>query len=201
MRLFSYTATYDTGFSPNPFFGSCTLACCKPRIRLAAEPGDWVVGLTPKSQGNQLLYAMRVEEKLTFDQYWRDRRFAQKRPRWHSDGLTHRRGDNIYEPKTNGEYRQLLSLHSAGRREDSDKKRHDLSGRFVLVSTDFHYFGSSPVALPSEFEALIVTRGHKCRFPAELVASFARWIQQFTTGVTAPPTMWKEGDTSWRQSC
>ena len=84
MRLFSDTATYDIGFSPNPFFGYCTLACCKPKIRLSAEPGDWVVGLTPKSQGNQLLYAMKVEEKLTFEQYWRDRRFAPKKPRWDS---------------------------------------------------------------------------------------------------------------------
>jgi hypothetical protein len=34
----------DYGFAPNPFFGVCTLATCKPKIRKAAAIGDWVVG-------------------------------------------------------------------------------------------------------------------------------------------------------------
>lgn len=32
-RLYAYIMTYDTGFAPNPFFGICTLACCKPKMR------------------------------------------------------------------------------------------------------------------------------------------------------------------------
>lgn len=32
-KLYAYKMTHDTGFAPNPYFGVCTLACCKPRIR------------------------------------------------------------------------------------------------------------------------------------------------------------------------
>ena len=59
MRLFTYIVTSDAGFAPNPFYGYCTLACCKTAIRRAAEPGDWIVGLTPKAHGNRIVYAMR----------------------------------------------------------------------------------------------------------------------------------------------
>lgn len=200
MRLFSYTVTHDTGFSPNPFFGYCTLACCKPKIRQSAEPGDWIVGLTPKSQGHQLLYAMKVGEKLTFDEYWQQTRFASKKPRWGSERLVQRVGDNIYEPVSDGKYRQLPSAHSDGERENADKKKRDLGGRFVLVSSDFYYFGSLPVMLPMEFQALIVGRAHKCRFPSEMVVSFERWIMRFQMGITAPPTKWSRADKSWHQS-
>lgn len=40
MKLFSYIVTHDAGFAPNPFWGYCTLACCKPAIRRTANVGD-----------------------------------------------------------------------------------------------------------------------------------------------------------------
>jgi putative DNA base modification enzyme with NMAD domain len=67
LRLYSYIVTYDTGFSPNPFFGFCTLACCKPAIRRTAEVGG-TLGLSPKAKGNRVVYFMRVKERLTCDQ-------------------------------------------------------------------------------------------------------------------------------------
>lgn len=33
-KAFCYVIPYDTGFAPNPFHGLCTLATCKPQIRL-----------------------------------------------------------------------------------------------------------------------------------------------------------------------
>ena len=32
----------DYGFAPNPYFGYCTLATCKPVIRRCAGVGDWI---------------------------------------------------------------------------------------------------------------------------------------------------------------
>ena len=111
-------------------------------------------------------------------------------------------GDNIYEPLGDDfTYRQVPSAHSVGEKENPKTKKKDLSGEFVLTSRDFHYFGSSPIELPSEFKDLIVTRGHKCHFPAELVKSFDRWIRRFKKGVKAPPTSWSDTDTSWRGGC
>ncbi len=170
-------------------------------IRRSAQPGDWVVGLTPKSKGNKLLYAMKVAEKLTFDEYWRKRRFARKKAQWGSSRLINTVGDNIYEPLSDFEYRQLPSCHSDDDVENPDNKKHDLNGKFVLVAEDFYYFGSSPEPLPHEFKDLIVVRGHKCRFPDELASAFERWIQGFKMGVNAPPTKWREADKSWRQGC
>ena len=75
MTLYSYTVAIDSGFAPNPFYGFCTLACCKPGIRRTAQEGDYVVGIGPKGPGNHLVYAMRVTETVEFDDYWQDKRF------------------------------------------------------------------------------------------------------------------------------
>ena len=37
MTVYSYIVAYDSGFAPNPFHGTCTLACCKPTIRRTAH--------------------------------------------------------------------------------------------------------------------------------------------------------------------
>ena len=71
MRLFSYVVARDYGFAPNPFFGVCTLATCKPNVRRIARPGDWVVGTGSAAHNREgyLVFAMKVAEALTFDQY------------------------------------------------------------------------------------------------------------------------------------
>ncbi len=83
MKVYSYIVAYDTGFAPNPFFGVCTLATCKPRIREHASIGDWVIGTGAKLKYDyqgRLIYAMRVDETLTLDEYWNDPRFQNKKP-------------------------------------------------------------------------------------------------------------------------
>jgi hypothetical protein len=81
--LFSYVVARDYGFAPNPFFGACTLATCKPNIRRAAKVDDWIVG-TGSAVNNKvgmIVYAMRVTEIITFNQYWNDPRFQRKKPK------------------------------------------------------------------------------------------------------------------------
>jgi hypothetical protein len=199
MTLFSYVVMHDTGFSPNPFFGYCTLACCKPEIRRKAQVGDWVVGLTPKAQENRLVYLMRVEEVLDFDRYWKDKRFRQKRPRYDRDVLL-RCGDNIYQLLPNGDHRQLQSAHSNGTEENAELKGHDLGGEHVLISETFAYFGSKAVTLPPELECLVVGRGHRSRFSGAEINEFLRFVGQAKFGVHAPPLHWPTGDDSWRGS-
>lgn len=78
-HLFSYVLASDTGFAPNVSDGYCTLACCKPKIRSAARVGDWVMGTLPKSiDQNRLGYIMRINEILSFDDYFNDERFKNK---------------------------------------------------------------------------------------------------------------------------
>ena len=45
MKIYSYIVKRDYGFAPNPFYGYCTLATCKPVIRKHAEIGDIIQGI------------------------------------------------------------------------------------------------------------------------------------------------------------
>jgi hypothetical protein len=179
MTLFSYIVKHDSGFPPNPFFGYCTLACCKPGIRRTAKEGDWIVGLTPKAQGNRIVYFMKVEEIMGFSEYWRDARFKEKKPKFRA-GIERKTGDNIYKPRGDDKYQQLPSAHSRprfGKREDRKKQETDLSGKRVLISEKaFAYFGSEAKELPSELKSLTVRRGYKCHFPPEVIEEF---VHQF----------------------
>jgi hypothetical protein len=197
MTLYSYIVKHDTGFAPNPFFGFCTLACCKPEIRRHARKDDWIVGLTPKAQGNRIVYFMRVDETTDFYGYWDDARFRDKRPR-HDKDVKRRCGDNIYQPLPDGGFRQLPSMHSDGADENPELKKHDLGGTNVLISETFTYFGSMPVTLPPELAELCVGRGHKCRFPESVKADFLRLAGKVGFGVHAPPLKWPNADTSWK---
>lgn len=208
MTLYSYIVKHDTGFAPNPFFGCCTLACCKPGIRKQARPGDWIVGLTPASKGNKIVYFMEVNAVLGFDEYWLDRRFKEKRPTIGA-GNAAKRGDNIYQPSTTHSfgYRQLPSTHTKPQfteHEDAERKEDDLSGKLVLASTTFAYFGSNAPDLPPELpelQDLIVGRGHKCHFTPEVLNAFHHFVsKQGTLGVLGRPGDWRRDDESWKGS-
>lgn len=134
-RLFVYVVAADTGFAPNPPFDLCTLACCQPVINRAAGKDDYLVGLSPRAQGNRLVYPMKIWQKLTSTKYWQDRRFERKKADPYSKDALRRAGDNIYEPiPENAEaprgYRQHPCLHSLPNSDENTKtKRHDLGGK------------------------------------------------------------------------
>ncbi len=72
--LFSYCIPYDDGAAPNPFWGLCTLAICKPRIRQSAKIGDWVVGTGSAASPvgdvtGKVVYAILVTQKMTMEDY------------------------------------------------------------------------------------------------------------------------------------
>jgi len=107
--LYSYVVEHDYGLSPNPTGGFCTLAFCKfsrdgitPNIVELARMGDWVVGTGGKSDTSaghgRLVYAMRVTEKMTLRDYFRDPRFA-------------RRGGNVHEWSDEADMFALVSDH------------------------------------------------------------------------------------------
>jgi len=198
MKLYSYVVTHDTGFSPNPFWGCCTLADCKPAIRKTANIGDWVVGLSPKSDGNRIVYAMQIEKIVPFADYYRDSRFAPKIPDYSTGKVVNKCGDNVYMPLPNGDFQQLQSMHSNGTNENSKTKAHDLGGKYVLIAKTFYYFGSRPLDLPEILDDLKVRRAHKCRFSPDVVSAFTAFIKRQKVGINAPPTSWPSNDDSWK---
>lgn len=153
MDLYTYVVRYDSGFAPNPFHGFCTLATCKPPIRDKAQIGDWVVGCGSANkvvkQGGRLVYAMKVSEVLSFNDYFSDSRFQVKKPILNGS-RKQARGDNIYFNQ-NGEWSQLSSFHSKpDGTPNSDHIDRDTKVDRVLVSDNFLYFGANGPLIPKE---------------------------------------------------
>lgn len=180
--VYSYIVTCDRGSAPNPFHRFCTLAICKPDIRRTAKRGDYVIGLAGLEYRNRapvdwpIVYAMKItKDPMPFDEYWDDPRFRVKQPKQNAGGVQ-RVGDNIYHRDSRGEWIQVPSVHGP-----CDIRR-DTSGKNVLISTDFIYWGSDGPELPTKLCALRVGRKHK-RFrsyiPAEkhVVDDFIEWFK------------------------
>ena len=193
--IYRYVVAYDGGTAPNPFAGWCTLAICKPRIRKAAKVGDWIMGFRARNLGNirtgfgHVLYAMQVEEKLTFAEYWQDERFLSRRPSSSNSGP-----DNIYRPIHSQSGIETLEWVSNQVHEPSAKLR-DLSGQCVLVARKFWYFGAASaeenMRLPIDLLHLApTTQGHvvsKNRQPND-IKEVEAWLKRFPPGMSAAPT-------------
>lgn len=202
--MFSYVVRYDSGFAPNPFFGYCTLATCKPKIRKDARYNDWVVGTGSGARdikrAGHLVYAMRVTEVLPTTCYWHDKRFEKKKPdlflSWKSAS-----GDNIYEPVKLSQWKQLDSYHSHrdGSRNNDHVER-DTNVEKILVSEDFVYFGGEGPKLPDRFinkkfdnRRTILCEGRADRRirDSEVIADFENWFRSLgVTGVQGKPHDW-----------
>jgi len=48
-KIYSYIIRVDDGAAPNPYGDICTLTICKPKIRKAADEGDWIIGTGSKN--------------------------------------------------------------------------------------------------------------------------------------------------------
>jgi hypothetical protein len=182
VTVYSYVVEHDLGFAPNPFHSVCTLACCKPQIRKKAQEGDYILGTGAarlKLQG-QLIYWMRVDEVLTFDEYWNDPRFKRKRPVM--AGSTHLRyGDNIYHSDGGKGFRQEDSFHSLedGSTSRGDLKRDTGTTDRILLARDFAYWGRSAVKLPRELRCFVKKGpGHLRKFTERQLGRFFEWLEE-----------------------
>lgn len=195
MKMYSYVVRRDYGFAPNPFGQYCTLATCKPEIRNSATIGDWVIGTGSDAAavrlGNNLVYAMCIKEKISFDQYWRDVRFRYKRPLMNGS-LKQTYGDNIYHLDEEGQnWIQENSHHSLpdGSQNIRNMDR-DLKSQFVLVSEHFWYFGKLAVPIPERLCTSIRKKGpgYKSDIPEEIITEFIQWITDtFPMGYIGKP--------------
>ncbi len=200
MKLYCYVVARDFGFAPNPFYGICTLATCKPTIRRTAQVGDWVIGTGSKNYGLQgrLVFAMRVTEVLTFDQYWSDPRFQAKRPTL-TGSIKQAFGDNIYhrDPATQ-QWQQANSHHSLKDGCPNPANIHnDTKTDRVLLSTEFTYWGGSGPEIPPHLrdytgqDICTSTQGHKSRFDPRLVNAFIAWLNSLSdNGYVGSPSQW-----------
>jgi len=178
MTLYSYCLRYDDGAAPNPYWGVCTLAICKPAIRRTAKVGDWVVGLGSKRSpcgdiSSKVAYAMHVTQVLSMEEYdsYCRKHMQKKIPKWHGRDFRKQMGDCIYD----------YSQHPPRLRESVHKeanRRTDLSGKNVLLSDHFYYFGDKPIDLPDDLLAIVhQTQGHKSKTNDPYAHRFVQWIE------------------------
>ena len=206
MDLYSYVVAYDSGFAPNPFYGFCTLATCKPRIRNTAQIGDWVIGSgsadKSKKQGGLLVYAMKISEILTFDEYFNDVRFQQKKPLL-TGSRKQARGDNIYH-QVNDKWDQLNSYHSnANGVANIDHVTRDTRINRVLIAEHYCYFGKNGPTLPDVYGRDARNICHHGRnhskfseinsLDKSLINDFVEWFNGIgELGFMSPPFDWRD---------
>ncbi len=200
-KIYSYVLDHDYGLAPNPFGGFCTLAVCKSQIRKSGnlEIGDWVIGtgsraienVTNRKYIGKLIYAMQVEERMKFNEYWNDERFEYKKPIVNG-ALNTMYGDNIYWMSGQNEWHQLDSAHS---NEDGTTNlthlKRDISGENVLISQNYYYFGENAPFIPKELSNVChFGIGEKLVDP-KYVTPFLEWLSKgFTNGIHGDPINW-----------
>lgn len=191
MNVYSYVVARDFGFAPNPFYGFCTLATCKPAIRRMASLGDLIIGTAPSLHQGQVVFCMEVAETLTFDEYWTDSRFQRKKPNLHSS-MKAAFGDNIYRSHEGG-WIQSDSHHTHVDGSPSvENIETDTSTNRVLIGSNFSYWGSREIELPNGLRGVIKTGpGHKSRSIAlSLRSDLREWFEEAEKGLLGIPRDW-----------
>lgn len=204
MRLFSYKLTNDSGFAPNPFFNIMTLATCKPYMRNSKKIGDWIAGFTSvklcgdKVGEERLIYLMKVTDKIPISDYFINPDFKNKIPNLSKKEFIYQTGDNIYKP-IGDSYVQLEN-----RNHTLDDKKRDFKGKFVLLSTNFYYFGRRPLKISNSLRPKIpigqTSHGYLTHDFIR-ASDFISYVKESsTTGVHNAPHKWPRNDESWRSS-
>lgn len=201
-RIYSYVVRYDSGFAPNPFYNYCTLATCKPKIRKGAQIGDWVVGSGSNDRnvrlGGHLVYAMRVTEAMSFDEYCLDPRFESKKP-FRNGSRKQSCGDNIYFRAAAGaDWQQRDSFHSLPDGSvNPDHVARDSGVNRVLISEDFVYFGGDGPEFPDNLkdqqgrDLCKQGIGLTTFDDVQLISSLEKWVRSFGVhGYQGAPFEW-----------
>ncbi len=175
--LFSYIVNHDAGSAPNPFWGVCTLVICKPKIRLAAQEGDWIVGTGSKNTlvGNlagKAIYVMKITDKMTLEEYdvFTKNSIPEKRPDLLNSDPRRHRGDSIFD------FQHSPPAIRPGPHDEKNRKK-DLSGKFALLSKQFWYFGRNAIPLPDHLLGIVKQGpGHRSGINDPFVDDFLEWI-------------------------
>lgn len=201
LKIYSYVVDHDFGLAPNPFGNYCTLAVCKGSIRSSSNLniGDWIIGtgsrslehVSGKKYIGKLIYAMQVDEVLTLEEYWADKRFDYKKPVLNGSLVT-MYGDNFYHKDEKGNWIQENSAHSLA--NGSPNKAHiekDTRGARALISENFYYFGEQAPTIPKLLKNVCHSGVGQKIVDEGLNADLISWIRtDFNPGIQGDPVNW-----------
>jgi hypothetical protein len=197
----TYRLNHDLGFAPNPFFGWCTLACCMPQIRKNAKEGDIIIGMAGADKRGlgriypQLVFWMRVDQGMSFDDYWTDPRFINKRPQIPGPKIR-MVGDRTYrhEPGSEGWLFETSMHYVPGAKQTSGGHvARDTKVNRLLVGSQFTYWGNSGPCVPAHLISLFPNpRGDKCPPDGPLLTELHQLIDLAQPrGVCGDPADWE----------
>jgi hypothetical protein len=205
-RLFSYVVVADSGFAPNPFFGLCTLACCKPRIRKAigdrlllesghadiaelrrSDPGFvrrqnvWVIGLAGASLRDRprrsVVYVMHVTDVLDFESYYDEH--PEKRP-VRTGGVTGAdpvwHGDAIYTGNDPLTARQVTPCAHSNGVEEDHGSKKRDLGGRYVLVSDRFIYFGQDAPYIPLEEELHHSQGHHSSHPPEVLTELESWL-------------------------
>lgn len=139
---------------------------------------------------------MRVDDIVSYDEYWGDPRFDEKRPTMRGS-RKQAFGDNIYHRSVRGEWVQQDSRHSlADGSPNPDHIARDTKTERVLLGREFVYFGGDGPAAPdflrTGFERDIVhaRRGYSVNFAPNQIEAAITWAQSLEPGLRGRPSDW-----------
>jgi hypothetical protein len=156
-----------------------------------------VVGLS--SYCERVVYAMEIAEVVGFREYWNDRRFRAKRPRWSAKDPKVKLGDNCYRPLPGSAFKPLPSQHHQDGLNRAAMRK-DLSVDRVLIGQRFAYFGANSIPLPGELRFLEIGQGHRSRFTPRRVDAVAMWFRQLPQGRHGQPALLPVGSAD-KEAC
>ena len=77
-RIYFYKLTSDNGGAPCVQDRLLSLAICKPKIRMNAQPGDLIFGFAANSlySDNRLIYIAQISERVCDGTYYKDAKYS-----------------------------------------------------------------------------------------------------------------------------
>ena len=137
MKICSYTMISDKGFAPNPFYRYCTLAACTPNhMNARLKENDYIAGFFTDRKIPNLVFLMKINEVMGYQEYFNDRRFQRKKPNLKGSWIS-KCGDNIYFRGKSGNWIQTDTLYHRNKGSIAKDTRYAI----VYIGRTFSYFG------------------------------------------------------------
>lgn len=178
-RLYVYKLTTDNGGAPALYRNKLSLAICKPKIRTAAQGGDWIVGvagqgLLPSAPRVHIMQVTEVSEDGTYYAQTSSKSRPDAVYQWKRNKLAWRPGAAFHGPED--------TLRDVGAGPQGKVAR-------VLLSTRYRYFGKaastaySAIAPLAQKMAQSIGRAHRVNHPD---AVYDAWMKVIHSAFKKP---------------
>lgn len=183
--IFAYKLTVDNGGAPCVHQGLLSLSICKPRIRVAAMAGDWILGFgarsVPELRG-RLIYVARVTEVVENGHYYRSRAFVDRPDCIYThdgSGYAYREGSRFHGPED--------LEHDLGEPQEHARARNLLSDQFIYFGRTR---GPSLAAIADIYEEMPrdFIKNHDADVRSRLEGFILDVFEEFPVGVRGKPT-------------